>query len=187
MIGLLPRVLLQMVEEEGGTEALGQVREVAELPEDFVFRMNEPYSDFHWRTLLGTAINVLEKTPIEMEHLFAKAFFSFTYERFRSWYDMCKNAREFLELQPRIHNSFATALREPAARRAVSEKFRLDTGPNHIVVHYASPNRMCGYYVAMAQLVIRHYGDVATIQQTRCMKQGDKECEIVVHWFEEDD
>ena len=99
---------------------------MAEIAPDFVFRMNEPYPDTQWQAMFDAACGVLQKTSIEIEHLYAKAFFTFTYEHFRSWYDMCANAREFLELQPMIHNSFATGLREPGARRAVTEKFRLD-------------------------------------------------------------
>ena len=187
MIGVTHRVFLQMVEKEGGPEALSRVCESAKVAPDFVFRMNEPYPDTQWRAMFDAAAAVLGKTSMEIEHLYAKAFFAFTYEHFRSWYEMCANAREFLELQPMIHNSFATGLREPSDRMAVTEKFRLEKGPNHITTYYSSPNRLCGYYVAMAHLAIRHYGDTATVQETQCMKRGDKECAIVVHWFGEEE
>lgn len=187
MIGLTHRVFMQMIEKEGGPESFRQICELADIDPDFVFRMNEPYPDSQWQAMFAAACSVLKKTSMEIEHLYAKAFFAFIRQRFGVWFDMCKNAREFLELQPTIHNSFATGLREPVARRNVIDKFRLETGPNHIITHYSSPNRLCGYYVALAQLVIRYYGDTATVQQPRCMKRGDKECEIVVHWFGEDE
>ena len=176
-----------MVEREATEESFREFLELVEIDSDFVFRMNEPYPDAQWRAMFAAARTVLDKTTMEIEHLYAKAFFDFIRERFRVWFDRCKTAREFLELQPTIHNSFATGLREPTARRNVTDKFRLETGENHIVTHYSSPNRLCGYYVALAQLVIAHYGDTATVQQKQCMKRGDKECQIVVHWFGEDD
>jgi len=100
---------------------------------------------------------------------------------------MCHNAREFLELQPTLHNSFATGLQDRKARREVEDKFQIITEPERIVMHYRSPNRMCGLYQTLAHLVIQHYGDLATVREISCMKRGDDECVIVIHWFDEQD
>lgn len=185
MIGLIPRTLCSMVAGAGGEETLLEVKRRAGVPPDFVFRMNEPYPDEQWQRLFESSCEVLEVTPIHAEHLFAKAFLDFALERFPNWFEMCGSAREFLELHPVIHNSFATGLQDPQARFEAKDKFRISTSPERIVVHYRSPNKLCGLYVTLAHLVIQHYGDLATVREANCMKRGDDECVIVIHWFDE--
>jgi hypothetical protein len=95
---------------------------------------------------------------------------------------MCKTSRQFLELQPEIHNTFAFGLQRPADREAVREKFQLEKLDDELVVHYRSPNQLCDMYKAIANHVFRHYGETATIEERKCMKRGDAECELSIRW-----
>ena len=95
---------------------------------------------------------------------------------------MCKNSRQFLEMQPEIHNTFAQGLRRPEERQAVLDKFRLEKLADELVVHYRSPNALCDMYKAIAHKVFKHYGDHATINEPRCTKRGDNECELRIRW-----
>ena len=97
---------------------------------------------------------------------------------------MSHNAREFLERQPRIHNGFATGLQDPAARRAINEKFQLHSSSDETIVRYRSPNKLCGLYKALARCIIDHFGDSAAIEETQCLKHGARHCEIHIHWLE---
>jgi hypothetical protein len=186
MIGLIPRVLCRMVAGAGGEESLLRVKQAAGVPPDLVFRMNEPCPDEQWQRLFRASCEVLEVTPIHAEHLFAKTFLAFALEQFPKWFEMCHSAREFLEFQPTLHNSFATGLQDPQARFEVKDKFRISTSAERIVVHYRSPNQLCGLYMPLAHLVIQHYGDLATVREADCMKRGDDECVIIVHWFDQE-
>jgi hypothetical protein len=56
---------------------------------------------------------------------------------------MSRTSREFLERQPTIHNCFATGVRDSEARRAVTDKFRIEKLDQEIVTHYRSPNQLC--------------------------------------------
>jgi hypothetical protein len=100
---------------------------------------------------------------------------------------MSRTARAFLERQPAIHNSFATGARDPATRKAIADKFDMEKRAGELVVHYRSPNRLCGLYIALAGWIIRHYGEQAQITETRCMKRGDPACEVHVRWSEAGD
>ena len=102
--------------------------------------------------------------------------------RFSTWFEMSSNSREFLERQVTIHNVFASSVRDPEARKAVEDKFRIEKLENEIVTHYRSPNRLCSMYKALARWMFKHYGDHAAIEEPRCMKRGDTECEIHVIW-----
>ena len=98
------------------------------------------------------------------------------------WFKTSRRARELLELQPEIHNSFARATADPEARRAVVEKFNLETRPDETVVHYRSPHRLCRLYTLMARKVLAHYGETADISESQCQHRGDPECQIHVRW-----
>lgn len=37
-------------------------------------------------------------------------------------------------------------------------------------------------YTALARWIINRYGDDASIDQTKCLKQGDSACEIRIRW-----
>jgi Haem-NO-binding len=152
------------------------------VPRGQVFRLGEPYADDEWRRLLAAACEVLGKTEDEVVEIYADMFCRDALTRFPRWFEMSRSSREFLERQVTIHNVFASGVRDPEARRAVVDKFRIETREGEIVTHYRSPNQLCGMYRALARWMIRHYGDEATIEEARCMLRGDEECEIHVVW-----
>ncbi len=85
-------------------------------------------------------------------------------------------------MQPEIHNTFPVGLQRPEERQAVRDKFRLEKLADELVVRYRSPNRLCDMYKAIARHVL-HYKDEATIDEPRCMKHGDDECELRIRWI----
>jgi hypothetical protein len=56
---------------------------------------------------------------------------------------------------------------------------------NKLITHYRSPNRHCHLYVSLAGEVLRLYGEEATIEQVKCVKRDDPECEIWITWAPE--
>ena len=176
MLGYPLKLLLNAVEKRHGHAAVVQTLEEAGLPADRAYRLNEPYADSEAQRL-----SVAASGRISMEDI-AETFFEETLVRFPTWFEMCKNSREFLEMQPEIHNTFAIGLQMPEDREAVRDKFHLEKLDDELVVHYRSPNAMCHMYKAIAQHVFQHYQDKATIDEPRCMKRGDVECELRIRW-----
>lgn len=176
MLGYPLKLVLNLIEEKHGRD--GVVRTLAEagIPADRTYRLNEVYSDSEAQRLTAAAFRHLSLDDI------AAAFFKDTLARFPTWFDMCKTSRAFLEMQPEIHNTFAHGLQRPEERDAVRDKFRLEKLEDELVVHYRSPNRMCGMYKAIAQYVFDHYKETATIDEPRCMDRGDDECEVRIRW-----
>lgn len=183
MLGLAHRIFFKYIAQAGGEAAVHDVLRRSGLPESTVFRMNEVYDDAEFRALLGHGCAVLGVEPQTGLHQMAEVFFEDALGRFPKWFEVCKSGREFLELQPEIHNRFATGLADPKARMEINDKFHLHVEPQRIRVHYRSPNRLCGLYIALAHLVLNHYGDRASVTESRCMCKGDDACEIVVQWF----
>jgi hypothetical protein len=182
MVGLIHKILFDLLEETGGTEAVLEVKRKAGVDEDKAFRMDEVYDDQEWQRLLGAACDVLGVTQEQAEEAYADFFCKDAMKRWPMWFSMSKTAREFLERQPKIHNGFATGVRDHKAGQAINDKFDLEQAEHGIVMHYRSPNQLCGFYIAMARWIINHYGDDASINQTKCLKQGDSECEIRIRW-----
>jgi heme-NO-binding protein len=176
VLGYPLKLLLNAIERNHGSEAVAQTLAEAGLPGDRVYRLNEPYSDGEAQRLSAAAFQRISMDDI------AEAFFNDTLERFPTWFQMCKTSRQFLEMQPEIHNTFAHGLQRPEDRDAVRDKFRLEKLADELVVHYRSPNRLCDMYKAIAERVFQHYQDRATIDEPRCMKRGDPECELRLRW-----
>jgi Haem-NO-binding len=177
VLGYPLKLLLNGIERRHGREAVEQTLADAGLPADRVYRLNEAYSDSEAQRLSAAAFK-----RISLEDI-AEEFFNDTLERFPTFFEMCKNSRQFLEMQPEIHNTFAQGLRRPEERQAVRDKFRLEKLADELVVHYRSPNALCDMYKAIAQKVFKHYGDNATIDEPRCTKRGDSGCELRIRWM----
>jgi len=182
MVGLIHTILFNMIESLAGPERILAVKHRAGVPEDKQFHIDEAYADDEWRRLLAAACETLNVTQEQAEEVYADAFCKDALKRWPTWFQMSKTAREFLERQPRIHNGFATAVQDPTARKAITDKFRLDKLEDSLVVHYCSPNQLCGLYKALARWIINYYGETASIEESHCLKRGDDECEIRLRW-----
>ena len=176
MLGYPLKLLLNAIESRHGQEAVIQTLADAGLPADRVYQLNEPYADSEAQRLSAAASQRISVDDI------AEAFFTDTRVRFPTWFEMCKTSREFLEMQPEIHNTFAHGLQRPQDREAVRDKFRIEKLDDELVVHYRSPHLLCDMYKAIAKHVFEHYQDQATIEEPKCMKRGDAECELRVRW-----
>jgi hypothetical protein len=108
-----------------------------------------PYDDDEAQRLARTAFERITFDDV------AEVFFTDTLHRFPTWFSMCKTSRQFLEMQPEVHNTFAHGLQHPEQRNAVRDKFRLDKLDDELVVHYRSPNRLCDLYRAITRQVLR--------------------------------
>jgi len=182
MIGLIQKILLDLVEERMGPEAVRDVKRSAGVPVDRIFRLGEVYSDTEWQNLLSATCRVLGANEDQVMELYADAFGRDALIRFSKWFEMSANSREFLERQVTIHNVFASGVVDPNSRKAVVDKFRIETFDDKIVTHYRSPNKLCSLYKALAHWMFIHYSDDAVIEETKCMHRGDEECEIHVIW-----
>ena len=182
MVGLIQKLLLDMIESSAGADAAREVRRRAGVPEDKEFHINEVYDDDEWRRIFAATLDVLNLTQEQAEEAYADFFFKDSQTRWPIWFQMAKNAREFLLRQPRIHNGFATSQQDPAVRSAIDDKFKIEECDGELVVHYKSPNELCGLYLALTRCVINHYGDNAVVEEACCAKNGASECEIHVRW-----
>ena len=182
MVGMVQKLLLDMVESVGGQEAVEDVKRRSGVSLDKHFNMNEVYEDDEWQRLFASTCDVLQLSREQAIEAFADYFFKDAIKRWPAWFSMSCSAREFLQRQPKIHNGFASAVDDQSAGEAINDKFKLETNEAEIIMHYRSPNRLCDLYKALASRIITHYDDEATIEEFLCMHQGDEECEIHIRW-----
>lgn len=184
MVGLIQKVLFDLIDTVAGPEAIAEVRRRAQLPDDRKYRLDTVYPDDEWQRLLRATCEVLGKPQDEVEVIYADFFGRDALRRWPVWFETSANARQMLERQQTIHNTFATGVSDPGARRGIRDKFRLEKHEHDLVVHYKSPNQLCGLYKALARWVLNHYQEPAQIEEVRCTKRGDAECEIHIRWQE---
>jgi hypothetical protein len=170
------------IEARGGVEAVSEVKRRAGVPEQKQFRLSEVYDDEEFQRLVAAGAEILALGQSQFEDEFAAACFEDLLGRWPTFFRISRNAREFLERQPAIHNSFASGALSPSERRGITDKFRLERLEKETVAHYSSVNRLCGFYKAFARRVIDYYHGQASIEEPRCLRKGDPECEIHIRW-----
>lgn len=183
MVGLIHHVYFDWIKARVGVEAVTEVKRLARVPGQKQFRLSEVYEDEEFQRLLAAGIETLGLSQSQFEDEFATACFEDFLERWPTFFRISRNAREFLERQPAIHNSFASGALSPLERRGINDKFRLERLEKETVAHYNSVNRLCGFYMAIARRIIDYYENQATIEEFQCLRKGDPECEIHIRWL----
>lgn len=185
MVGLIQKLFLDMVRKMGGEDLVTQIKQDAGIPTDRIYQINDIYPDEEWQRLLASGLKVLKITPEQADEVYADYFLKDAMKRFPMWFEMCKTSYDFLVIQPTIHNCFATSVIDQKDRDVINDKFVVDQSPEHpnkLITHYRSGNHHCGLYKALAKCLFKHYNDEARIEEKKCLKQGDKECEIHFNW-----
>ncbi|MBI5536408.1 MAG: heme NO-binding domain-containing protein [Deltaproteobacteria bacterium] len=183
MVGLIQQLLFDFVAKNWGDDAVKEVRKRAGVAEDVKYRMDQAYSDDEWQRLVGAAVGLSGLDPVEAETAFARFCGEELHKRMSGFFQGCTCAHDLLRRQPTIHNTMSASVRDAATRDSIAAKFRLVDSESSTVIHYKSPNRHCVLYRGLAHWVAEHFGEKIEIQEPRCMKRGDDECEIHVKYL----
>lgn len=182
MIGVIQRVLVDLVRERRGEAGAARFLADAGLAADFQFRIDTDYDDAQCLALFAAAGRVLDLPQGALFEAYADIFVRRSRVMFPAFYSLARSSREFLRRQPAIHNSFAAGLRDEAARRHVTDKFSIAEDGADLVTTYRSANGLCGLYRALATRVIADYGEEAEITDELCVARGDAHCRLRLHW-----
>ena len=183
MIGVIQRVLVDLVRERAGEGAATELLAAAGLPADFRFRIDHDYDDQQCLALFGVAGDRLQLAPAELFAAYAELFVRQSRVMFPAFYALAENSRDFLRRQPRIHNSFAAGLKDETARRTVNDKFSVTEEGDDLITTYRSANGLCALYHALALQVVAGYGDSVVITDELCTSRGDDHCRMRLHWI----
>jgi len=182
MVGLIHRLMLEMLSQRYGQEKVSQLLTQAGMSQNRVFRLDTNYSDPEFQCLLATILRETELNQAELETQFAAHFLNDALKRWPVFFSMSDSAKSLLERQPRIHNGFASSMSKQSDQDQINDKFHLDSTENTLTVHYNSAHQLCGLYIALAKEVLNYYNDSADIEELSCLKNGDSECCIKLTW-----
>lgn len=182
MVGLIQKIMMDLIGQLGGQQAVGDVLVSIGLPRDFQFRIDTNYDDEQACNLIAAVCKHFNLTAEQAYEAYADFFLKDVLQRFPAFFAMSKSGYDFLQRQISIHNSIGAGIAgsDPAIRQRISAKFRIEHIPNGILTNYTSRNRLGGLYVALARRVIAHFGDdaeVITLDPT-----DQERCRIQVIW-----
>lgn len=188
MIGLIQKLVLQMVAEIGGPKALQDVKRLTGLPEDFEFRIDTDYDNQQMREILENACKVLQVNEDAALSAFAEFFLRDAQNRFPVFIAQARTSRELLIHQTTIHNMLGSGLRNAEKLKAINDKFQvIEHNNGDLKVLYRSPNQWCTLYRKLAEGVAEMYHEIITLSTIQCRKRGDKQCAFLIHWPEHDE
>ena len=182
MVGLIQKLLMDLVSQLGGDQAAGDILSTVGLPRDFQFRIDTNYDDEQACALIAATCARFNLSAEQAYEAYADFFLRDVMQRFPAFFAMSRSAHDFLQRQITIHNSIGAGIAgsDPAIRRSISAKFRIEHLPNGILTHYSSRNRLGGLYLALAKRVIAHFGDNAEVMALDSIH--DESCRIQILW-----
>ncbi len=183
MVGVIHQLFFAFVEKNFGAPAVAEVKRRAGLAAGQEYRMDAAYSDEEWQRIVGAAVELSGLPAEKAELAFAKYCGEQLSVKMAGFFKGSTSARDFLKKQPSIHNMMASSVRDAEAKKKISDKFRLEEANGETVMHYVSPNRHCTLYRGLAEWVAEYYRERIAIEEPRCQKRGDPECEIHVKYL----
>lgn len=183
MIGLIQKLVLAMVAEMGGIEAVHEVKRRTGIPEDFEFRIDTDYDDTQMNMLLANACDVLKVSEDAALKAFSAYFLRDIQARFPVFLARAQTSRDFLLQQTTIHNMLGSGLRNAEKLKAINDKFsveKLEGGD--LQVYYKSKNQWCTLYRELVYDVAKLYQENLSLTTTQCRKRGDERCAFRLHW-----
>jgi hypothetical protein len=166
--GLIFASLRDYVGVVGGPEAVERVFRGE------VYLSSGAYDDKHFFALLDRACEESGAEKNEFLHDFGVYTAERTFARlYPMFFFVAGSAREFLlTTESRIHELVRATV--PNARPPRLSVFEL--GEHGVSIRYSSPRKLCVLLRGLAQGVLQHFEEPATIEETSCMLRGDQAC-----------
>ena len=149
MIGLIPKLLIDLVEKVGGEKAVCTVKTSATIPDERHYQIDQVYDDDEWKRLFQASCETLNLSLEQACDAYADFFLEDVKERFPVWFEISGTARELLECYHVIHNGFSSALADNGERTKITDKFEIESRNGIMIVHYPFPNNLCTLYCAL--------------------------------------
>lgn len=167
MLGLIPKTIVDLVEAHGGSEKVLELEEVSGVKVRGRYRIDWRYDDDEFMRLLSSVPEVLGIDEEDLPDAFARHFMVIAKDLFPRFFELASSVRDFMLMQPIIHNCMASGLADESDRRAVAQKFAVQEEEDIIVVKYSSPNNLPELYLALLRALMEHYGETGEISQKK--------------------
>jgi len=158
--------------------AFGGAEKVERVFRGEIYLSSGAYDDRHFLTLVERACEEAGTERDEFLHDFgaytAQRTFAVLYPQF---FSAAGSASEFfLTVEERIHELVRATIPNARPPRLTVSKL----GSNGVLIRYSSPRKLCVLLRGLAQGVVLHFEETATIDETSCMLRGDEACTFEV-------
>ena len=143
-----------------------------------IYLLSEAYPDERLLALIGRTAEATGRDVDDVVYDFGVFTGSKTFTHlYPGFYAIAPSARDFLlTVESRIHELVrATIANAQPPQLSVSE-----LGDDGVTIDYRSPRQLCVLLRGLAEGTARHYGEVAEIEETACMRRGDPACTFEV-------
>lgn len=186
MLGLIPKLLFDMVKEIAGEDTLENIRKKSDLESGATFKIHENCPDSQWQKTFKATLEVLNLSQEQAEEAFADYFIKDAIKRWPMWFSMAKDSRDFLMRQPSIHQQLVINTHDKEYVEISNKKFDIEMTDNELVCIYNSVNHHCYLYKALAHKIVDHYNEKAEINIEQCKNDGHPHCQIRIRWLNHD-
>jgi hypothetical protein len=171
--GVVFNLLEEVVRREHGEDAWDRVLERARLDGAYTSLGNYPDDDLG--ALVAAVASVLGASPDTVVRWFGRRALPMLAEKYPAFFAPHASARPFLlALNDIIHPEVNKLYPGAAPPRFDFDAASHDT----LVMGYSSPRRLCAFAQGLIEGAAVHYGEEATVDETRCMGRGDPRCEF---------
>lgn len=180
MIGIIHKVLFDVLKQAGGDDLVVQVTDAAGVNASDI-RISETYPDHEFAQLFASTLQITQLPRATVVDLYADAFLAYAQELFPAFFAMSDSAYDFLRRQPKIHTSLSASLVNDEEREQVEQKFSLvEEDDGSLNLSYFSKVGLCDLYHSLAYKIAEHYGDEITISAETC--GGGKQCSLRLYF-----
>jgi hypothetical protein len=174
--GILFTELRRFVEAEQGSVAWVNVLEGAGLS-GRTYLASRSYPDLEAQALFESAAAFLKRPLVSLFEAVGEFMASDLLTIYEPLLDPQWRTLDLIEnTEQTIHT--VVRRRDPGARPPELRCVR--TGPDEVILTYASTRRMCGVAKGIARGVARSYGETVEIAEDQCMLRGAGSCVIVI-------
>ena len=110
MIGVINSLLVDFVETYYGTDKVNELKQRFNLPSGFHYRIDTYYSDAEWEEIYSEAVRLVGADRDQFEWDFGIYSGEMLVQQFPGFVKGCKDAREMIVRQPKIHNAIGHSL-----------------------------------------------------------------------------
>jgi hypothetical protein len=173
--GIVFNLLEEAVSREYGEDVWDDLLESAGVGGAYTSLGSYPDEDL--MRLVAAASSALEVSPDDIVRWFGRSAIPLLADKYPDFFTPHESTRPFvLTLNSIIHPEVRKIY--PGADVPV---FDYDTSSEDVLVMgYQSARQMCSFAEGLIEGTAAHYGETATIDQPKCMKQGDEKCVLEI-------
>jgi hypothetical protein len=173
--GIVFNLLEEVVCRDYGDDAWDKVLDAAGV--DGAYTSLGGYPDADLFALVGAASSALDKPPDQIVRWFGREALPLLASNYPQFFETHASARPFiLTLNDIIHPEVRKLY--PGADVPV---FDFDTTSDEVLLMgYTSARHLCSFAEGLVEGAADHYGEKASIEQSKCLKRGDSKCVLEI-------